>query len=354
MEKDVEEEARRICIQSGFSCCDEVRYVSPLMALIDFPYYDACKDFMQATEGMLKVRGRSFRMQHSSYSSYGRPWDDGAGAGAGAEAESDPPSDTLMIRNIGEISQESILQAVKAVVPTVKGVKMGVDRHTRKPKGFCFVHFTSVFEAESAKNRILAAGAVIEGRKVIITFAKPATPELVLHAEMAYAREQKEIEDKAKQALGGINANMWASYMQFCTEEKEKDDLAKAQAAAQRELELAKQRLMQGKQEGGEAPAEGEESAASSPPAQEGLAPQSGMAVPSPGMTMPSHGPIPGQGGPGPMSMPMPMQSGMPMPMQSMPMPMQGGMNGGPGMMSGGMSMVMPNMGMGMGKGGKF
>ena len=68
-----------------------------------------------------------------------------------------------MVRNIGEISQDTIFQAsfcpshgwrlfggalfgspgrpvgrvseaFHAVVPTVKGIRMGVDRHTRKPK----------------------------------------------------------------------------------------------------------------------------------------------------------------------------------------------------------------------------
>ena len=42
---------------------------------------------------------------------------------------------------------------------------MMVDRSTRKSKGFCFVSFHSVSDAMQAKNRLTAAGSMIQSRK---------------------------------------------------------------------------------------------------------------------------------------------------------------------------------------------
>ncbi|CAE7690553.1 NCL [Symbiodinium sp. CCMP2592] len=137
------------------------------------------------------------------------------------------PSDTLMVRLIGELEEARIKKAFQSHVPVVKGVRMMLDRSTRKSKGFCFVNFYSVSDAMTAKNRMLAAGSMIDSRKVAISFAKPQTQEQALESDMNARAEQDVIQAQANQALSGVNAEMWSSYMQFCQDEKEKESREK-------------------------------------------------------------------------------------------------------------------------------
>ena len=48
------------------------------------------------------------------------------------------------------------------------------------------------------------------------------TVNLMVLSRMGSAT-QDVIQTQAKQALSGLNAEMWSSYMQFCEEEKEKE-----------------------------------------------------------------------------------------------------------------------------------
>lgn len=224
MEKEIEEEARQVCIKGGFSTPDEVRYVSSSMAFIDFPYIDACRDFLRVTGGQLKIKQRVYKLQHASTAQQ-NPAEEEAALVQGSE---EVATDTLMVRQIGDLDEVKIKKAFQAHVPAVKGIRMMIDRSTRKSKGFCFVSFWSVSEAESAKNRMVAAGSMIDSRKVAISFAKPMTHEQALESDLNARAEQDTIQAQAQQALGGINADMWSNYMKFCEEEKEKEDAAKS------------------------------------------------------------------------------------------------------------------------------
>ncbi|CAE7248771.1 NCL [Symbiodinium pilosum] len=111
-------------------------------------------------------------------------------------------------------------------------------------QGFCFVNFYSVSDALQAKNRMLAAGSIIDSRKVAISFAKPQTQEQALESDINARAEQDVIQAQANQALSGVNAEMWSSYMQFCKQEEEKESrekkaLLEALEAKKRALALA-------------------------------------------------------------------------------------------------------------------
>jgi len=223
IEKEIEEQARQLCIQHSFSTPDEVRYISPSVVLIDFPYQDACREFLRVSNGQLKVRQWVYRLQHSSMVSEA----DAEAALVETMTAEENPSDTLMVRLIGELEENQIKKAFQAHVPLVKGVRMMLDRSTRKSKGFCFVSFYSVSDAMTAKNRMIAAGSQIQTRKVAVTFAKPQNQEQALESNLNAKAEQDVIQAQAKQALSGLNAEMWSSYMQFCEEEKEKENREK-------------------------------------------------------------------------------------------------------------------------------
>lgn len=240
-EHDIEDAARQVCIQGGFSCCEEVRYVSPTLVYIDFPYQDAAMDFLNATNGQLKVRARVFKLQNANDTGYARVMSSQEEAAAESQGP-ERPTDTLMVRQIGDLTEQAVKKAFQAVVPSMKGVRMMIDRKTNKSKGFCFVNFYTVGEAETAKNKMCATGSLIEGRKVAIGFAKPQTHEQMLESDMSFRNEQNIIEAQAKQALGGINGDMWSSYMQFCDDEKDREAAAKAVAISQAEAALAAKR----------------------------------------------------------------------------------------------------------------
>jgi len=205
--------------------------VSPSLAFIDFPYHEACRDFLRTTGGTLKVRHRSYKLQHSSAAPAVASTAVNEEPTAADGTPLDHPTDTLMVRQIGDLTDNKLMKAFQNVVPTVKGVRILMDRHTRKSKGFGFVSFWSVSEAETAMSRLIAAGSMIDGRKVSISYAKPQTHEQMLESDMSYRNEQSEIQAQAQQALSGINADMWASYLQFFSDEKEKAAAAKVTEA---------------------------------------------------------------------------------------------------------------------------
>jgi len=237
VEKEIEERVREVCIENCFSTCEEVRYISPSLAFIDFPYHEACRDFLRVTGATLKVHGRSYKLQHSSNAPPAAPTaSDREETTAADGTPLDHPTDTLMVRQIGDMGEAQVMKAFRQVVPTVKSCRLLLDRRTRKSKGFCFVSFWSVSEAETALARFHAAGSLIEGRKVSISFAKPQTHEQMLESDMCYRNEQHTIQAQAQQALGGINADMWASYLQMFNEEKEREDAAKAAAKVEQDV----------------------------------------------------------------------------------------------------------------------
>lgn len=227
-EKDIEEKVREVCIEHGLSIADEVRYVSASVAYIDFPYQEVCHEFMKATGGTLKMRTRSYKLQASGYNS--------SSSGPGVEAVAadgtvlDHPTDQLMVRHIGDMDEEQLMAAFVSVVPLVKSVRILTDRRTGKSKGFGFVVFWSISDAETAMSRINAAGGMVGGRKAAISYAKPMTQEEALEGEVSYRNEQTEIKAQAQSALGGINADMWANYLQFHDEKAEKETMALIQA----------------------------------------------------------------------------------------------------------------------------
>lgn len=350
VEKDIEDEARKICILNSFSTPDEVRYVSASLAFIDFPYQEACRDFMRVTNNMLKVRSRVYKMSHS-----GGMQSEAEQEAALTASMDDYNSDTLMVRLIGDLDEVQIKKAFQTHVPVVKSVRMMVDRSTRKSKGFCFVSFWSVSDAMTAKNRLAAAGSMIEHRKVALSFAKPQTHEAALESDLNARAEKDFIATQAQTALTGINAEMWSSYMQFCDEETNKQNREKE---ALLQVIETKKRMLKARAEAAEKGTTEDENAGNSagssdPPSSSGTslslslgtAPEAAMqplALPAPVPQSKSASkvgpgdptPMSAMSGPGPMSGPGAMGTSMG--------GMLGGMNMMPGLPGGGLNLVRP------------
>eukprot|EP00445_Apocalathium_hangoei_P091535 CAMPEP_0204238494 /NCGR_PEP_ID=MMETSP0361-20130328/93897_1 /ASSEMBLY_ACC=CAM_ASM_000343 /TAXON_ID=268821 /ORGANISM="Scrippsiella Hangoei, Strain SHTV-5" /LENGTH=401 /DNA_ID=CAMNT_0051211269 /DNA_START=77 /DNA_END=1280 /DNA_ORIENTATION=+ len=216
-ELGIEEKARQVCIENGLSTPERVRYVSTATVFIDFPYIEVCIEFLAATKWQLKVGDQMCKLTAPN-SSEKHDWS-GEQSWADDVTVEERPTDTVMVRNIGDFQEGDVMKAFQEVVPTVKSVRIVVDRSTRKSRGFCFVMFYSIAEAETAVSRLQAAGSLLSGRKVAISFAKPQTQEQAMASDLIYQKELSERKALAEQALNGVNADMWASYMQFCKKE---------------------------------------------------------------------------------------------------------------------------------------
>merc|ERR1712232_804130 len=87
--------------------------------------------------------------------------------------EAEPPSDTLMVRQLGDLEEAQLKKALQAYCPHIKAVRVCVDRSTRKSKGFGFVTLYSIADAQSAMSRIQQAECMLAGKQVSLTFARP-------------------------------------------------------------------------------------------------------------------------------------------------------------------------------------
>jgi len=213
LEAVLEEKARELCVEKGFSTPEQVRFVSPKLMYIDFPYFEVCSQFLKASEGFMVVGDMRLKVQKP-----GEQTDVTKKPDEDDEEGSAIPSHTLMVRHIGDLSEADLLAAVQAIYPSIESVKVVFDRNTGNSRGFGFVTFYSVSEAESAFAKMQAGGFVLCNRKVAVSFTKPQNEEQAIAASLKLQREQDELQAQAEQALSGINGDMWASYLKFCNQ----------------------------------------------------------------------------------------------------------------------------------------
>jgi nucleolin len=82
-----------------------------------------------------------------------------------------PPSDTLFVGNLSfEVGQDAVSQAF-GEYGTILGVRLPTDRETGNPKGFGYVTFSSVEEAQAAMEAM--QGYELEGRSVRLDYSQP-------------------------------------------------------------------------------------------------------------------------------------------------------------------------------------
>eukprot|EP00929_Paragymnodinium_shiwhaense_P003534 TRINITY_DN104099_c0_g1_i1.p1 TRINITY_DN104099_c0_g1~~TRINITY_DN104099_c0_g1_i1.p1 ORF type:complete len:499 (+),score=111.35 TRINITY_DN104099_c0_g1_i1:84-1580(+) len=335
MEKEIEERVRDACINAAISPSDTVRIASSNCCFVDFPYVDACRDFVKQTNGSLQVKGRYYKVQFNPHYSQ-RPGPPGQTGGPPQDPQGQPekPTDTLMIRQLGDMDEASLKKACQLYAPSIKAIRVCVDRSTRKSKGFGFLTLYSVADAVAVMSRIQAASCILAGKRVSLTYARPLNQDQAqaYTEDQAQKAEKKQIDQQAQKALTGINGDMWANYMKFFADNQEKEEQERERQLQESMANAARMAAMVD-----EPPAPEPEPPAfdSMPPMQEDFS-----MPPGPGMDMPPMGFPPmdfdfGEGNSMPSMPPMP--------------PMPGGMRpGGPGELPAfpkGMPMGMPPLG---------
>ena len=80
-------------------------------------------------------------------------------------------SNTLFIGNLPFTVKEETLRELFESAGPVLSARIVLDRETRRPRGFGFVEFESVDDAESAVQRF--SGYRLEGRELVVNVARP-------------------------------------------------------------------------------------------------------------------------------------------------------------------------------------
>ena len=84
------------------------------------------------------------------------------------------PSDTLFVGNISFDAGQDAISTLFEGYGTILGVRLPTDRETGEPKGFGYVTFSSVDEAQAALEG--GQGAYLEGRPLRLDYSKPRDP----------------------------------------------------------------------------------------------------------------------------------------------------------------------------------
>jgi len=199
-------------------------------ALIEFPHKEAAKLFKKETKGMLSVEGYNLALRyHHAGTERSRSRSRGGDAG-GDRRGPDEPSVTLIIKGLSPSTLEAALISVFQPYATIKDI-----RHFPR-RGFAFLQFHSIEDAASARFRFERdCRCMVDGYKVLVDYAKEredgrytmAERGLIAKQAMATAEATAELEKIAQQqvqeentskALSGVNAQMWANYMQSCSQ----------------------------------------------------------------------------------------------------------------------------------------
>ena len=85
-----------------------------------------------------------------------------------------PPSETLFVANLAFEATEDTVGEEFGKHADVLGVRLPTDKETGRMKGFAYVEFSSVEEAQKAFDKM--SGALILGRPVRLDFSTPRPP----------------------------------------------------------------------------------------------------------------------------------------------------------------------------------
>lgn len=92
----------------------------------------------------------------------------------GDAASTSPPSAVLFVGNLSFNADEEMLGEAFEAFGTVQSVRMPTDRDSGRTKGFGFVEFSSVEEAENAFEKM--NGEQIDGREIRLDYSQPRPP----------------------------------------------------------------------------------------------------------------------------------------------------------------------------------
>mmetsp|Transcript_71588 Transcript_71588/g.142037 ORF Transcript_71588/g.142037 Transcript_71588/m.142037 type:complete len:673 (+) Transcript_71588:210-2228(+) len=229
-EEKLEAAAWETAVQAGCSMPNGVHFANDRNtqrfrghAFVEFPHKEAAKMFKEHTNGLLEIDGFNLALKYQHGSSTREP--SRSRSRDRGPVDRDEPSGTLIIKGIQASTAEATLAAAFQQFATVKDI-----RHFPR-RGFAFVQFHTIEEATLALNRFERdCRSRLDGERVLAHYAKEREdgrygPERTfLHKQALVtaeataeldklAEEQLQNENTAK-ALSGVNADMWASYMQ--------------------------------------------------------------------------------------------------------------------------------------------
>lgn len=219
---EVDSTCRQLCIEGGFSVHDSVVPVHAGAVYVYFPSAEAAAEFKEATKGEITISGKQCGVRQPLGSKVAITSRPAATAPVVAQESSGvPPSSTLLVSKIGEATEAEVKEAIMKVAPRVKAVKLA-KTHTGQLKGQAFVSFHELHEATTALHNSLMNGLVVKGKRVVVEYAEPQEkrPEEDTSERDAEKpqEETSQVDERFGQALTGVNANMWASYLSMFNE----------------------------------------------------------------------------------------------------------------------------------------
>eukprot|EP00708_Paratrimastix_pyriformis_P002921 GAFH01001682.1.p1 GENE.GAFH01001682.1~~GAFH01001682.1.p1 ORF type:complete len:271 (+),score=90.77 GAFH01001682.1:434-1246(+) len=167
-------------IRQAFSNCGEIKSVRLMVdaqgqakgfGYIEFPTVEAAQAAM-ALNGAA-IDGRTVRLDFAE-ARQERP---ARSPVAPAEGPKNPPSEKLFVGQLDFAATKEDLNAAFGRFGTITDVHIVMDKMTRRPKGFGYVSFQTVEQAQAAMQAM--NGVAIRARPVRIDFAgeRPARPE---------------------------------------------------------------------------------------------------------------------------------------------------------------------------------
>jgi len=202
-EDAVDQACRQVAISEGFSVHEMVRIVHASLVHVEFPHREAAARFAEATKGEINIGAKTCSVRH--------PFGASNQTGDACSATADP-TDTVIVRQLGEATEKQLLEAFSKIAPRIRGVRIPKD-FSGHSKGHGFIFFHEVHEAVTALRHFRSQVGMIAGRRVTAEFAPAQSFEETLEREAREQQSAVNIRASHQQALSGPNADMWASYL---------------------------------------------------------------------------------------------------------------------------------------------
>ncbi|KAJ5652358.1 hypothetical protein N7507_009784 [Penicillium longicatenatum] len=130
---------------------------------------DAVKAF-EAKKGA-ELDGRTINLDYATARQNNQGGDRAQARASAYGDQTSPASDTLFVGNLPFSATEDALRDVFAEQGSILGIRLPTDPESGRPKGFGYVQYSSVEEAQAAHSQL--AGTEIDGRPLRLDFSTP-------------------------------------------------------------------------------------------------------------------------------------------------------------------------------------
>ncbi|KAJ5772201.1 hypothetical protein N7520_002730 [Penicillium odoratum] len=130
---------------------------------------DAVKAF-DAKKG-IELDGRTINLDYATARQNNQGGDRVQARASAYGDQTSPASDTLFVGNLPFSASEDALRDVFAAQGSILGIRLPTDPESGRPKGFGYVQYSSVEEAQNAHTQL--AGTEIDGRTLRLDFSTP-------------------------------------------------------------------------------------------------------------------------------------------------------------------------------------